>query len=118
MPATICQKCVDDLNKVWQFKLLCESSDAKLRQYYNNAHNLQVAPDLGDYNVNLKQDQDTNLFLMKSVVDSSAFTIDSIALPVEENASRKYFQIDLPSNDHNFRMCLKTKKRKLQVIKK
>lgn len=78
---------MNDLNKAWQFKLQCETSDAKLRQYYNNTNNLQVTPDLDGFNVNMKQNQD-NLYVLKTVESAPSFTIDNINVSVVANASK------------------------------
>ncbi|EFA06600.1 zinc finger protein TC009515 [Tribolium castaneum] len=37
LPNTICQKCLAKLNVAWQFKLQCESSDLRLRQFYTDS---------------------------------------------------------------------------------
>ncbi|KAF5304805.1 hypothetical protein FQR65_LT07822 [Abscondita terminalis] len=49
LPPYICQKCISKLNVAFQFKSQCESSDAKLRQCFENLHNLPAAPDLSSY---------------------------------------------------------------------
>lgn len=88
LPPTICQKCMNNLNKAWQFKLQCESSDTKLRQFYNNTNNMQVTPDLDSFNVNNKQDS-SNLYVMKSMETTSTYMINNINVPIVENASKE-----------------------------
>lgn len=53
----ICNKCVGILNIAWQFKQQCESSDAKLRQYFGSSQHLQVTPDLDGFNIGVKDEQ-------------------------------------------------------------
>lgn len=52
----ICNKCVGILNIAWQFKQQCESSDAKLRQYFGSSQHLQVTPDLEGFNIGVKDE--------------------------------------------------------------
>lgn len=58
LPPYICQKCISKLNIAFQFKSQCESSDAKLRQCFENFHHLPATPDLTGF-MELKKD-DTN----------------------------------------------------------
>ncbi|XP_044265308.1 zinc finger protein 665-like [Tribolium madens] len=55
LPPYICQKCISKLNIAFQFKTQCESSDAKLRQCFQNFHNLPSAPDLTGF-IDVKKD--------------------------------------------------------------
>lgn len=57
LPPYICQKCISKLNIAFQFKTQCESSDAKLRQCFQNYHNLPSAPDLTGF-IDVKKDED------------------------------------------------------------
>ncbi|KAK5647324.1 hypothetical protein RI129_002216 [Pyrocoelia pectoralis] len=59
LPSTICNKCLAKLNVAWQFKLQCENSDAKLRQFYfNNSSQLPVVTPVFDaFSFDLKHDQ-------------------------------------------------------------
>ncbi|EFA06599.2 zinc finger protein TC009514 [Tribolium castaneum] len=56
LPPYICQKCISKLNIAFQFKTQCESSDAKLRQCFQNFHNLPSAPDLTGF-IDVKKDE-------------------------------------------------------------
>ncbi|RZC36565.1 zinc finger protein TC009514, partial [Asbolus verrucosus] len=49
LPPYICQKCISKLNIAFQFKTQCESSDAKLRQCFENFHHLPSTPDLSGF---------------------------------------------------------------------
>lgn len=64
LPAMICNKCIGSLNIAWQFKQQCESSDMKLRQYYGSSQHLQIAPELGGFNI-IKQESQ-NLFTLQN----------------------------------------------------
>ncbi|KAK5647326.1 hypothetical protein RI129_002218 [Pyrocoelia pectoralis] len=55
LPPYICQKCISKLNVAFQFKSQCESSDAKLRQCFENLHHLPAAPDLSSF-IEIKKD--------------------------------------------------------------
>lgn len=59
LPPYICQKCVSKLNIAFQFKTQCESSDAKLRQCFENFHHLPPTPDLSGF-IELKKDDGNN----------------------------------------------------------
>ncbi|CAG9860414.1 unnamed protein product [Phyllotreta striolata] len=48
LPPYICQKCISKLNIAFQFKTQCESSDAKLRQCFEQ-FSLPTAPDLSGF---------------------------------------------------------------------
>ncbi|XP_023030259.2 uncharacterized protein [Leptinotarsa decemlineata] len=61
LPPYICQKCISKLNIAFQFKTQCESSDAKLRQCFDNFHHLPSTPDLTGF-VELKKDFSQNTF--------------------------------------------------------
>lgn len=88
LPNTICQKCITKLNIAWQFKMQCESSDAKLRQFYMNSQHLQVPPDLDIYSVRLKTDGD--MYLIKQPEPNpTQFNLDIITTvenPQEEKS--------------------------------
>lgn len=62
MPPYICQKCVSKLNIAFQFKTQCESSDAKLRQCFENFQHLPPTPDLSGF-IELKKDDGNALTL-------------------------------------------------------
>lgn len=49
LPPYICQKCISKLNVAFQFKTQCETSDAKLRQCFENLNQLQNSGDLSNY---------------------------------------------------------------------
>ncbi|KAF2894914.1 hypothetical protein ILUMI_11259 [Ignelater luminosus] len=55
LPPYICQKCISKLNVAFQFKSQCESSDAKLRQCFENLHHLPPTPDLSGF-IDIKKD--------------------------------------------------------------
>lgn len=82
LPNTICNKCLTKLNIAWQFKLQCEISDAKLRQFYfNNGQQLQIAQEFDGFNYGIKHEQ--NLCLMKpnthvAANDFNSFTNDAL----------------------------------------
>lgn len=78
LPATICQKCVARLNIAFQFKMQCENSDVKLRQYYGSLQQIQVTTDVPQF-ISCKQDQ--NIYLLKQPEPS--FTLNSIAEETE-----------------------------------
>ncbi|KAJ8952728.1 hypothetical protein NQ314_007479 [Rhamnusium bicolor] len=59
LPPYICQKCISKLNIAFQFKTQCESSDAKLRQCFENFHHLPPTPDLTGF-IDLKRDDPNN----------------------------------------------------------
>lgn len=42
LPNTICDKCMAKLDVAWQFKVQCEDSDTKLRQYYFGGTQMQI----------------------------------------------------------------------------
>lgn len=80
---------MNNLNKAWEFKLQCETSDAKLRQFYNNTNNIQVSPDLDSFHINnINKQESNNLFMTKSAETTPTYTIDNIDIPVVENASK------------------------------
>ncbi|CAH1117222.1 unnamed protein product [Phaedon cochleariae] len=58
LPPYICQKCISKLNVAFQFKTQCESSDAKLRQCFDNFPHLPSTPDLSGF-LNFKKDNGT-----------------------------------------------------------
>lgn len=49
LPPYICHKCIARLNVAFQFKSQCESSDAKLRQCFENFNNVSSTPDLSEF---------------------------------------------------------------------
>lgn len=53
----ICNKCIARLNVAYQFKQQCESSDSKLRQYFNSVQHLPPAPDLTTFSLDIKKDE-------------------------------------------------------------
>ncbi|CAH0551497.1 unnamed protein product [Brassicogethes aeneus] len=55
LPPYICQKCISKLNIAFQFKTQCETSDAKLRQCFENFNNLSQQAELGF--IELKKDE-------------------------------------------------------------
>ncbi|KAG5899865.1 hypothetical protein JTB14_012332 [Gonioctena quinquepunctata] len=59
MPPYICQKCISKLNIAFQFKTQCESSDAKLRQCFDNFTHLPPTPDLSGF-IEIKKDYPQN----------------------------------------------------------
>uniref|UniRef100_A0A1Y1KY92 ZAD domain-containing protein n=1 Tax=Photinus pyralis TaxID=7054 RepID=A0A1Y1KY92_PHOPY len=68
LPSTICSKCLAKLNVAWQFKLQCENSDAKLRQFYfNNSSQLPIAPVFDGFGFDLKHEQ--HVCVLKSELD-------------------------------------------------
>lgn len=72
LPNTICSKCLAKLNIAWQFKMQCESSDAKLRQFYfNNSQQLQIAQNFDGFDYGIKQEQE--LCLLKKDVTATTF---------------------------------------------
>lgn len=54
----ICHKCIAKLNAAWEFKLLCEDSDAKLRQLPSNLNDLHVTTDLDSFTLDLRQQEE------------------------------------------------------------
>lgn len=56
LPALICNKCISRLNIAYQFKQQCESSDSRLRQYFNSLQQLPPAPDLTGFTLEIKKD--------------------------------------------------------------
>lgn len=72
LPPYICQKCISKLNVAFQFKSQCESSDAKLRQCFENLHHLPTAPDLSSF-IEIKKDiSDGMQFSEEVIADNSA----------------------------------------------
>lgn len=59
LPPYICQKCISKLNIAFQFKTQCESSDAKLRQCFENYNHLPPTPDLTGFIEVKKDDNNT-----------------------------------------------------------
>ncbi|GJQ81050.1 hypothetical protein Trydic_g21859 [Trypoxylus dichotomus] len=55
LPPYICQKCISRLNIAYQFKSQCESSDAKIRQYFDNLRHMPPTPDLSGF-IEIKKD--------------------------------------------------------------
>lgn len=67
LPPYICQKCISKLNNAFQFKTQCESSDAKLRQCFQQYQNMPPAPDLAGFIEIKKVDSnETTLFTAAS----------------------------------------------------
>lgn len=65
LPPYICQKCVSKLNIAFQFKSQCETSDAKLRQCFENFHHLPPTPDLSGF-IELKKDDGCSLSIFQN----------------------------------------------------
>ena len=61
LPPYICQKCISKLNIAFQFKTQCESSDAKLRQCFENFNHLPTTPDLSGF-IEVKKDNSAVAF--------------------------------------------------------
>lgn len=83
LPNTICQKCMAKLNIAWQFKMQCESSDAKLRQFYTNTQHLQVTPDIDGFSLSLKPDE--NLYMLKQmpINNDTSFNLDTTTAEIQ-----------------------------------
>lgn len=52
----ICESCLANLQIAWQFKIQCESSDIKLRQYYINQQQKQFAHGFDAVHLTVKHD--------------------------------------------------------------
>lgn len=85
LPPYICQKCVSKLNIAFQFKAQCESSDAKLRQCFDNFHNLPPTPDFTGF-IEHKKDYGNNfgnnLSLFTQNNDGDTETVDPAEIPI------------------------------------
>lgn len=55
-PSLICSKCIAKLHVAYQFKQTCETSDAKLRQYFNSIQQMPQPPDLANFTIEIKKD--------------------------------------------------------------
>lgn len=56
----VCHKCMGKLNTAWEFKLLCEESDAKLRQLSSDPLSIQATADLDSFTLVLRQQEENN----------------------------------------------------------
>ncbi|KAI4468691.1 zinc finger and scan domain-containing [Holotrichia oblita] len=55
LPPYICHRCISRLNIAYQFKSQCESSDAKMRQCFDNLQHMPPTPDLTGF-IQIKKD--------------------------------------------------------------
>ncbi|KAK9745122.1 Zinc-finger associated domain (zf-AD) [Popillia japonica] len=55
LPPYICHRCISRLNIAYQFKSQCESSDAKMRQCFDNLRHMPPTPDLTGF-IQIKKD--------------------------------------------------------------
>lgn len=94
MPPYICQKCVSKLNIAFQFKAQCESSDAKLRQCFENFHNLPPTPDLTGF-IELKKDYasslENNLTLFTQNNDGGTETVERPEIQINRHIHSSEF---------------------------
>lgn len=105
LPNTICQKCVAKLNIAWQFKIQCENSDAKLRQFYSNTQHLQVTPDLDGFSLSLKQSDD-NMYMLKQIPinNSNSYNLDTTTVELQNVSAEE-------KDDENMNNCDKKSKK-------
>ncbi|KAB0805458.1 hypothetical protein PPYR_02441 [Photinus pyralis] len=97
LPPYICQKCISKLNVAFQFKSQCESSDAKLRQCFENLHHLPTAPDLSSF-IDIKKDiSDGMQFSEEVIADNSAIHNNGQILNNLEQVSVVQ-ELDVPQN--------------------
>ncbi|KRT86839.1 zinc-finger associated domain containing protein [Oryctes borbonicus] len=56
LPSTICGNCLTNLHIAWKFKVQCENSDLKLRQYYINQQQKQFVHNFDSVHISVKHD--------------------------------------------------------------
>lgn len=72
LPSMICDKCTTNLKISWEFKFLCENSDASLRQMCTNLENMQVIPNNIDSYSFVPTEQEQNIYSDKKNISSQS----------------------------------------------
>lgn len=105
LPRYICQKCITKLNIAFQFKTQCESSDAKLRQCFeqNAFHNhLPATPDFGGF-MEVKKDETNQVEnnFVENTADTTGTVLEVQNPPLEMQPTIQEIQIEAGSSLQN-----------------
>lgn len=87
LPPYICQKCVVKLNVAFQFKVQCESSDARLRSCFNNIQHISsdsIHISGTDYVPNIKADSELSNSSISITFTTHDGSLDNNTLQIQE----------------------------------
>lgn len=85
LPTMICHHCITKLNTAWEFKMLCENSDAKLR---NVSESLHISSNLDSLTISVKQQEHSLCEEKSETYNQSSNNISDFTVEDSDSAVR------------------------------